>query len=110
AVVRTPDLDLVEPQHAVARKGGPGPAAGDEHSDDDDGDDGEDAGRARTHRRTVPFGPRRRRGWGPRSARRWVGAPPGRRAVPEPIVIDPLLAPDEADAMVRLGHDFGDYG
>ena len=28
----------------------------------------------------------------------------------EPIVLDPLLPPDEAEAMVRLWHDFGAYG
>src|SRR3954468_8670063 len=30
--------------------------------------------------------------------------------MPDPIVLDPLLADDVADAMVRLWHDVGDFG
>src|SRR5438552_18838622 len=37
-----------------------------------------------------------------------VGSPPGRRTMP--IVLDPLLSPAEADALVELWHAFPSYG
>src|SRR5688572_10476061 len=34
----------------------------------------------------------------------------GSRPMSEPIILDPLLGPEGADALVRLWHDYGTYG